>query len=150
MNFWARILSPAQFSGVQARLRGLDRETRSIPKTCPSVRGDLGSRREESPERRRWRSLPPRKRSGCAGSGERSRPHPAESLAGAPAGRRSRASAERRFGPETGVEPATSTLARRGRTTEYSETVSHRLVALRLQASRSVRRRPLNSQLNSR
>ena len=42
------------------------------------------------------RSLAPRERSVWAGSGERSRPHPAESLAGAPAGRRSLAQPERR------------------------------------------------------
>src|SRR6266508_6563207 len=37
------------------------------------------------------RSLAPRERSVCAESGERSRPHPAEPLAGASVGRRSRA-----------------------------------------------------------
>ncbi len=46
---------------------------------------------------KRGRSLAPRERSACAGSGERSRPHPAEPLAGAPAGRRSRAQPERRY-----------------------------------------------------
>src|SRR5712692_4243712 len=47
----------------------------------------------------RGRRRAPRERSACAGSGERSRLHPAESLAGAPTGRRSRASAKRRSDP---------------------------------------------------
>jgi len=42
------------------------------------------------------RSLAPREHSACAGSGERSSAHPREPLAGTPAGRRFRASAERR------------------------------------------------------
>ena len=40
-------------------------------------------------EHRRGRSLPPQERSACASSGSRSRPHPAQPRAGAPAGRRS-------------------------------------------------------------
>src|SRR6266540_6042656 len=44
------------------------------------------SRREESPEVIEGRSLAPRERERSERSGERSRPHPAESLAGAPPG----------------------------------------------------------------
>ena len=57
----------------------------------------ISSRREESPERMRGRSLAPRERARREGSAERSSPHPGEPLGGAPAGRRSRATSERRI-----------------------------------------------------
>src|SRR6266536_2386712 len=62
------------------------------PMAHRTASGDRGAR-----SRPGGRSLAPRERSACAVSGERSRPHPAESLAGAPRGRRSRASAKRRL-----------------------------------------------------
>ncbi len=51
---------------------------------------EISRRRSRSDRLRRKTSLAPRERSACAGSGGRSRPHPAEPPAGAPNGRRSR------------------------------------------------------------
>ena len=67
--------------GSQRRRRHGGLESSQVRDSC--IEGCPGRGARSLPE---GRSLAPRERSVCAGSGERSRPHPAESLAGAPEG----------------------------------------------------------------
>src|SRR6266545_2552826 len=74
------------------------------PRVGPSLGRGARSLREVT-ERR---SLAPRERERSERSGERWRPHPADSLAGAPAGRRSLASSRDGLVGAAGIEPATT------------------------------------------